>query len=398
MARARRDRAGAATSRDVGNARRNTVDRAAPSRMTLADLDQSRPKPKNWVGIVANSSSGLGQAVALVHGLIRELQRVGLGAEIAWTPDERRALVGRASTDTGCRCLVAVGGDGTVSALVNERPRVPVSALPSGTENLFAGHFGFGRNVAALATTIARGQSVPVDLGQGLARRFVLMAGFGFDGDVVTRHHRSRTSRAGSVRPTHRIAYVEPILRSSLFYRFPTITVRVADPGSEESLVGTTVFVFNMPRYALGLPFAPDAREDDGWLDLVVFRDPGPFQALYYLWRVFCRNHLQHPNVYHRRVKKVVVTAEDLVPVQLDGDPGGIVLPASTATAGNGKVGGDARGVDLADRFSAGSAAQTAAEWTLEILPAALSVMAVAEFPRRAATTCARQDQACAIG
>ena len=113
------------------------------------------------------------------------------------------------------------------------------------------------------------------------------MAGFGFDGDVVTRHHQTRVSRAGRIRPTNRLAYVEPILRSSMSYRFPPITVQIDDPGADEILTGTTVFVFNLPRYALGLPFVPTARDDDGWLDLVVFREPGPFQALYYLWKVF---------------------------------------------------------------------------------------------------------------
>jgi len=354
--------------------------------MTVAGEHHSCPTKENWIGIVANSSSGLGQSVRLVHRLVEELQRLGLGVQIAWTREDRFALVGRASGNHGCWGLVAVGGDGTVSALLNERPLVPISVLPSGTENLFAGHFGFRRDIPALAATIAFGQSVPVDLGQGLGRRFVLMAGFGFDGDIVSRHHRSRTSRVGIVRPTHRFAYVEPILRSSLSYRFPTITVRVADSGAEETLVGTTAFVFNLPRYALGLPFAPDAREDDGWLDLVVFRDPGPFQALYYLWRVFCRSHLKHPGVFHRRVKKVVVTAEDAVPVQLDGDPGGIVLPTSSAAARNGQLGGHDQVLDLADRLPVGLETQTAAVWTVEILPAALSVMAVSErsdAPRR---------------
>ena len=52
------------------------------------------------------------------------------------------------------------------------------------------------------------------------------MTGFGFDGDVVSRHHHSRSTASGKIKPTHRAAYVEPILRASLFYRFPTITVR----------------------------------------------------------------------------------------------------------------------------------------------------------------------------
>jgi hypothetical protein len=93
-------------------------------------------------------------------------------------------------------------------------------------------------------------------------------------------------------------------------------------------LTGTTVFVFNLPRYALGLPFVPEAAVDDGLLDLLVFRDAGPFHALYYLWKVLCRSHLDEPGVFHRRVRKVIVSAAEKVPVQLDGDPGGYIMPA----------------------------------------------------------------------
>ena len=89
--------------------------------------------------------------------------------------------------------------------------------------------------------------------------------------------------------------------------------MRIVDPGAEEVLTGTTVFVFNAPRYALGLPFAPAARDDDGWLDVIVFRKPGPFQALYYLWKVFRGLIWTDPGVFHRRVKKVVVTSLSIV-------------------------------------------------------------------------------------
>jgi diacylglycerol kinase (ATP) len=255
---------------------------------------------------------------------------------------------------------VAVGGDGTVSALVNEQPKVPITVLPAGTENLAAQHFGLRRNTAALARTIAGGQVLRADLGNAAGRRFLLMTGFGFDGDVVTRHHRSRTSRSGRVKPTHRAAYVEPILRSSLFYRFPHINVAIEDPGREEILRGTTVFVFNLPRYALGLPFAPQASQDDGLLDLVVFRDPGPFQALYYLWRVFCGTHLDHPGVFHRRFRRLTLTSNEAIPAQLDGDPAGFLLPAGASSAGDG-------------RTEAGQ--ESGSGWTIEVIPGTIDVL-----------------------
>jgi diacylglycerol kinase family enzyme len=326
-----------------------------------------------WIGIVANRGSGIGRGRRLVEQLVVELRRLSLPAEVAWTPEARSALVRRAAREGNCRCLVAVGGDGTVAALLNERPGPPLTVMPAGTENLVARHFGLRRDPHGLARTIAAGWTVPVDVGQTIGRRFLLMAGFGFDADVVTRHHHGRVSHSGRVRPTNRLAYVEPILRASFSYRFPTISVRIVDPGAEETLRGTTVFIFNLPRYALGLPFVPVAREDDGWLDLIVFRHPGPFRALFYLWKVFCGVHLDDPSVYHRRVRKVIVTARERIPVQLDGDPGGYVLPYTATSPTNGAPDGPSFGPS--NGTTPADPATHAAEWTIEILPAALNML-----------------------
>jgi diacylglycerol kinase family enzyme len=136
-------------------------------------------------------------------------------------------------------------------------------------------------------------------------------------------------------------------LRSTLEYRFPPLTVTITDPGREETLVGATAFLFNLPRYALGLPFAPWALHDDGLLDLVVFREAGPLQALRYLWLVILGIHHERPGVYHRRVRRVVISSSETVPVQLDGDPGGYVTADSEQESG----------------------------WTGEVLPQAIDVM-----------------------
>jgi diacylglycerol kinase family enzyme len=238
----------------------------------------------DWVGFAVNAASGRGGGRAAVVRLVRELERLGLESRIAWTLDERKALVDAASTPSTegrCRCLVAVGGDGTVAALINERPGVPIAVMPAGTENLFARHFGFGRNPVSAAVRLVEGRSSPLDLGLIGGRRFALMAGFGFDADVVSRHHAARIGQSGQLRTTHRAAYVEPVLRSSFGYRFPELRLKTEGVGGrEETLTGTTAFVFNLPRYALGLPFAPAALGDDGWLALSMAgrtqASPGP--------------------------------------------------------------------------------------------------------------------------
>jgi diacylglycerol kinase (ATP) len=320
--------------RDRGDLRGGSAAEPDPSRdgreAPVASKGGGPSAGPGWVGIAANAASGRGGGRSAVVRLARELERLGLASRVAWTLDERKALVEAASArgPGRCRCLVAVGGDGTVAALINERPSVPIAVMPAGTENLFARHFGFGRNPGRAATRIVEGRSAPLDLGLINGRRFALMAGFGFDADVVSRHHAARVGRSGQLRTTNRAAYVEPVLRSSFGYRFPPLTMTAEGvDGREETLVGTTAFVFNLPRYALGLPFAPSARGDDGWLDLVVFREPGAFRALHYLWLVVRGLHLDRPGIAHRRVRRVAIEAKGAVPIQLDGDPGGVIEP-----------------------------------------------------------------------
>jgi diacylglycerol kinase family enzyme len=297
-----------------------------PALTPLADPIALRP----WVGIVANSRSGTGYGRTRVQSLIEALGTFGFGTRVAWTPDERKALVELANADPLCHCLVSAGGDGTFGALINECPRVPLTVLPAGTENLFARHFGIRPQADQVVRTIASGLRTRLDLGRIANQRFALMAGIGFDADVVTRHHLTRIGKTGQPRTTSRVAYVEPVLRSSLNYRFPTLTVHIEDETSAETLSGSMVFLFNLPDYALGLPIAPSACARDGMLDLVVFRNPGPFQALRYLWLVFRGLHLDRPGVELRRVRHIRVEVSEPVPVQIDGDPAGLILPGQS--------------------------------------------------------------------
>jgi diacylglycerol kinase (ATP) len=297
-----------------------------------------------WVGIVANMGCASGRRRQLVERLVAALAEHGLAGRVAWTPEERAAIVAAAGAEPGCRALVAAGGDGTVAALINERPRVPIAVLPAGTENLFARHVHADKRPEALARRIAEAQARRIDLGRADGRLFHLMAGFGFDAEIVGRHHRARLGRCGRPGPSNRAAYVEPILSASLAYRFPTVSIRVEDPGPPLTLEGTSALIFNLPRYALGLPFAPSARDDDGLLDLIVFQRPGPLSALRYLWLVLRRLHLRRRGVFHRVVRRAVLTAGEPVPVQLDGDPGGVLGPS--------------------------------APWTVEVVPGALEVLA----------------------
>jgi diacylglycerol kinase family enzyme len=224
------------------------------------------------------------------------------------------------TADRDLRCVVAAGGDGTLAEVLNRAPGCPVAVLPLGNENLVAKHFAVRRSGTALARAIAAGRLGHLDLARANERLFALMAGAGIDAEVV---HRVHASRRGNI---NQLSYALPILKAVQTYPFPAMDVEIDESG--ERLRGAMVFVFNLPRYGLGLPIAPQARADDGLLDLCVFQRPGWRNLARYALAVLARNQQALPDFEHRRVRRVRLSAAERVPLQTDGDPAGC-LPAT---------------------------------------------------------------------
>jgi diacylglycerol kinase family enzyme len=83
--------------------------------------------------------------------------------------------------------VVVAGGDGTVNETINglARSGLPLALIPLGTANVLAAEIGLGPDPAAVARCVALGQPRPIALGAAAGRRFILMAGAGFDAHVV---------------------------------------------------------------------------------------------------------------------------------------------------------------------------------------------------------------------
>ncbi len=92
------------------------------------------------------------------------------------------------------------------------------------------------------------------------------------------------------------------------------------------------VVVANSSCYAYGIKIAADARIDDGVLNVVVF-EKSKLSRLGFLWqsvRVIAGTHTSDPGIRTFRAKRIEVSAEPRVLMQLDGDEWG-----STPTAVN---------------------------------------------------------------
>jgi diacylglycerol kinase family enzyme len=192
-----------------------------------------------------------------------------------------------------------------------------------GTENLLARYLELSANPTQLVAVVTDGIVVHVDAGQAGNRLFALMAGCGFDADVVRRLHHERQGHI------HHLSYAKPIFDSILEYEYPELRVRYAavnapsDGELSEEISARWVFVVNLPRYAAGLSFSPEASGTDGLLDVCTFKEGSLWHGLMYLGGVMLGQHEGMHDFVRVRTQRLRIEAAPPAPYQLDGDPGG---------------------------------------------------------------------------
>ena len=79
----------------------------------------------------------------------------------------------------------------------------------------------------------------------------------------------------------------------------------------------------NLPRYAGGLSFAPQASGTDGLLDVCTFKEGSLWYGLMYLGGVMLGQHEGMEDFVRIQTRRLRVEAAGPAPFQLDGDPGG---------------------------------------------------------------------------
>lgn len=286
---------------------------------------QTLAESRRIVLVSVNPRAGYRDRSAAVEELRASLAGNGFTSEQYTDIAALKARAAELHAAEQLRAVVAAGGDGTIALLANSTPQgAPLAVLPLGTENLLAKHLGLVADPGAVAQVIADGFTHSFDMGDAGGRLFSLMAGCGFDAEVVRRLHRERT---GNI---HHLSYVKPIVEAIRTYEYPELRVRYApaDACSDEltaELTARWVFVVNVPRYAGGLNIAPGATGDDGLLDVCTFREGSLWSGLLYLGGIMLGQQESMQDYTHIRTRRLTIESTTAAPFQLDGDPGGLL-------------------------------------------------------------------------
>lgn len=271
------------------------------------------------IAVLSNPFAGKGRAGREADAALAHLRARGADVHVFTGASAASSLLLAAQAlDERPRVLVVVGGDGTLSGILDLlcEAAVPVALVPAGTGNDLARALGLPRHDPVAAAELAlTGVGRAIDIGEmrsaGRATPFLTVAALGFDAKVSDRTNLLRWPR-GVLR--YYLALVIELLR----LRAMEFTVSI-DGADAVAAPGTLVAVGNTESYGGGMPMCIGASVDDGLLDLVQVA-PLSRRRLLRLFPLLLRGtHLSRREVAHRRARSVTVSAPGLV-VYADGE------------------------------------------------------------------------------
>jgi diacylglycerol kinase (ATP) len=273
------------------------------------------------VRFLLNPAAGRGAGAAHIHRLRILASRAGAGLASSKSAVDLVEQARRAVAD-GVERLIVAGGDGTMHHVAQGLAETgcALGVVPLGSGNDLAGTLGIPRNLDAAVEQALNGPVRRMDLARVGETWCIGYAGVGFDSEVTRFANQVKLLRGPLI-------YPYAVLHTLATFKPPSMRIE-HDAGVFE---GRAMFVVaaNLPRFGGGMKIAPDARIDDGLLDLVIVSEVSRLALLNVFPKVYSGSHVTHPAVTLVRTARVSITLDRDMTLYGGGEP---VQPASTGT------------------------------------------------------------------
>lgn len=272
--------------------------------------------------MLVNPHAGRGAGAKVAPKALAVLQALGADIEMheLHTAKSMRELAEKAVLQRP-DAIVVVGGDGTLSAVVDALANsgVPLAAVPAGTGNDFVRAMGIRhQNIEVSAEEAAlaiNGAPTKIDLARITAdnktRCYLTVAAMGFDALVSERTNRLKWPR-GAMR--YYLALVIELIK------LKPLQFKIVVDGSETAAKpGILAAVGNTSSYGGGMPMCPEADASDGWLDITHVAPLTRIKLIRLFPLLLKGKHTNRAEVTTLRGKKVKISAPGLI-VYADGE------------------------------------------------------------------------------
>ena len=268
---------------------------------------------KQRILFIFNPLAGVQRNIDL-EGVAREqLDPENFDVEIKATegPGHASQLATAAVAD-GVDLVAAVGGDGSMnevaSALVNTN--IPLIIIPTGSGNGLARHLGIPLDFRRAVGLIADGRDIKMDVGRVGEKYFFNMAGIGFDGLISKEFARFKRRGYGT--------YVCCIIQNLLSYK--AVSYKLSLDGKQTDVKSKLIAIANAQQYGNNFVIAPQAKHDDGLLDVHVVSSFRKILSLWHLIKLFMGGYYINHKIKPQRVKQLTISSQVPLDMHLDGE------------------------------------------------------------------------------
>lgn len=245
-------------------------------------------------------------------------------------PGQAREIAERLARE-GRPLVVAAGGDGTMNEVLQGicqvnatkapgEPHTALGVLPVGTMNVFSLELGLpSADLTACWQQIASGSTREIDLWQANEQYFVQLAGVGFDAEIIQETTWESKKRFGP------LSYVMSAMQV-LGRKPPVLSVHVE---GRPALHGSVVLVGGGKHYGGPVPVFPKASNQDGLLDVLIFRGLGGWEFAQMLRAILEGGYEPAEDIDYLQLREFTVTAEPEAPIEVDGELSADPTPVS---------------------------------------------------------------------
>ncbi len=214
--------------------------------------------------------------------------------------------------------VIISGGDGTVHTIINAMLKagvdLPVGIIPSGTSNDFASYAGLGQDMERYIDTIARGFTIPIDIGQVNDKYFLNVASAGLLTSVAHRVDSALKNTLG------KIAYYLKGLGELPNFRSLKMSIRADDRFIEEDVF---LFLILNSGTAGSISNIIPAKFDDGRLDVLIVKQCSiPELMTLFVGLLTSKDLTQHRSVIYLQAQHIYIQCTEEVESDVDGELG----------------------------------------------------------------------------
>lgn len=279
---------------------------------------------------IHNPAAGLHYSEAEIAETLRFLQaeNVEVIATKATIGPQDAKVFAQEAVALACDVVFLSGGDGTIAVaaegLLNTDTALAI--LPGGTGNVFARQLGLPvagplhpKPLIESARMLLAGRVRAVDVGRlslasGDQRHFLAWSGVGFDAQI------SRTLEADPVRKRQLGPFAFALAGFLILRDFRGTPFRLRIDGHPVNRRLLMLVANNIQLYGIIFRMAQHAVIDDGCFDVYGFRGDSPWRALLHAVRLLVNRHIDDPEVDIYRARRLEITTNKPMPVQIDGD------------------------------------------------------------------------------